>query len=200
MNASMAIVPMSLRVRRRIRVYLRRSQRCGVGVRCAGCPETVSVAPRASGSSVAPHHRRISMTALTEVVAASGRARGGEGARPRAVGAVRVWLITLAALVVAMVAVGGATRLTGSGLSITEWRPVTGAVPPLSDTAWLAEFAKYKASPQYALLNQGMSLAEFQFIYWWEWAHRQLGRLIGLMFFLPFLWFWARGALSRRLA
>src|SRR5215212_1441288 len=71
---------------------------------------------------------------------------------------------------------------------------------PLSDTAWLAEFAKYKASPQYALLNQGMSLAEFQFIYWWEWAHRQIGRLIGLVFFLPFLWFWARGALSRRLA
>jgi cytochrome c oxidase assembly protein subunit 15 len=114
--------------------------------------------------------------------------------------AVRRWLYGLAGLVVAMVAVGGATRLTGSGLSITEWRPVTGAIPPLSDAAWLAEFAKYKASPQYALLNQGMSLAEFQFIYWWEWAHRQLGRVIGLLFFLPFLWFWARGALSRRLA
>ena len=124
-------------------------------------------------------------------------AAGGADSAPAAV---RRWLYGLAGLVVAMVAVGGATRLTGSGLSITEWRPVTGAIPPLSDAAWLVEFAKYKASPQYALLNQGMSLAEFQFIYWWEWAHRQLGRLIGLMFFLPFLWFWARGALSRRLA
>ena len=123
-------------------------------------------------------------------------ARGADSAPA----AVRRWLYGLAGLVVAMVAVGGATRLTGSGLSITEWRPVTGAIPPLSDAAWLSEFAKYKASPQYALLNQGMSLAEFQFIYWWEWAHRQLGRLIGLVFFLPFLWFWARGALSRRLA
>jgi cytochrome c oxidase assembly protein subunit 15 len=122
------------------------------------------------------------------------------GDAERAPTAVRRWLYGLAGLVIAMVAVGGATRLTGSGLSITEWRPVTGAIPPLSDAAWLAEFVKYKASPQYALLNQGMSLAEFQFIYWWEWAHRQLGRLIGLVFFLPFLWFWAKGALSRRLA
>ncbi|HEX8165142.1 MAG TPA: COX15/CtaA family protein [Beijerinckiaceae bacterium] len=119
-------------------------------------------------------------------------------ARSRA--AVRLWLYALAALVVAMVAVGGATRLTGSGLSITEWRPVTGAVPPLSDAAWAAEFAKYRESPQYALLNQGMSLAEFRFIYWWEWGHRQLGRLIGVAFFAPFLWFWAKGALSRHLA
>src|SRR5215213_3868014 len=200
MNASMAIVPMSLRVRRRIRVYLRRSQRCGVGVRCAGCPETVSVAPRASGSSVAPHHRRISMTALTEVVAASGRARGGKGARRRPAGAVRVWLIALAALVVAMVAVGGATRLTGSGLSITEWRPVTGAVPPLSPEAWETEFAKYRASPQYELLNRGMSLEEFKTIYAWEWGHRQLGRLIGVAVFAPLAWFWWRGRLGGKLA
>ncbi|HEX8664084.1 MAG TPA: COX15/CtaA family protein [Beijerinckiaceae bacterium] len=119
-------------------------------------------------------------------------------ARSRA--AVRLWLYVLAALVVAMVAVGGATRLTGSGLSITEWRPVTGAIPPLSEAAWAAEFEKYRASPQYALLNQGMSLSEFRFIYWWEWGHRQLGRLIGLAFFVPFLWFWAKGFLSRRLA
>jgi heme a synthase len=118
----------------------------------------------------------------------------------RSLAPVRAWLYLLAALVVAMVAVGGATRLTGSGLSITEWRPVTGAIPPLSEGAWLAEFEKYRASPQYRLLNQGMSLAEFQFIYWWEWAHRQLGRFIGLAFFAPFLWFWARGYLNRRLA
>jgi cytochrome c oxidase assembly protein subunit 15 len=113
---------------------------------------------------------------------------------------VRRWLYVLAALVVAMVAVGGATRLTGSGLSITEWKPVTGAIPPRSDGAWATEFEKYRASPQYRLLNQGISLDEFRFIYWWEWAHRQLGRFLGLAFFAPFLWFWVKGYLSRRLA
>jgi heme a synthase len=112
---------------------------------------------------------------------------------------VRTWLYVLAALVVAMVAIGGATRLTGSGLSITEWKPVTGAIPPLSKSAWLAEFEKYRSSPQYRLLNQGMSLDEFRFIYWWEWAHRQLGRFLGLAFFAPLLWFWAKGYLSRGL-
>jgi heme a synthase len=123
-------------------------------------------------------------------------------AAPRAgdVGAVRAWLVALAVLVVAMVAVGGATRLTGSGLSITEWRPVTGAVPPLTEDAWQAEFAKYRQIPQYELLNRGMSLDEFKFIYWWEWGHRQLGRLIGLVFFLPLLWFWLKGAVRGRLA
>jgi len=90
------------------------------------------------------------------------------------------WLVALAALVFVMVIVGGATRLTGSGLSITEWRPVTGAIPPLSAADWALEFEKYRASPQYALLNKGMALAEFKFIYWWEWGHRQLGRFIGL--------------------
>jgi cytochrome c oxidase assembly protein subunit 15 len=95
---------------------------------------------------------------------------------------VRAWLIITLALVALMVVVGGATRLTGSGLSITEWKPVTGAVPPLGAAAWGEEFAKYQASPQYQLLNEGMSLGEFQFIYWWEWGHRQLGRLIGLVF------------------
>jgi cytochrome c oxidase assembly protein subunit 15 len=114
--------------------------------------------------------------------------------------AVRVWLYALAALVVLMVAVGGATRLTGSGLSITEWRPVTGAIPPLSEAAWAAEFERYKQIPQYELLNRGMSLPEFKRIYAWEWGHRQLGRLIGLVFFLPLAWFWWRGLVSRRLA
>ncbi len=113
--------------------------------------------------------------------------------------AVRVWLYVLAALVVAMVAVGGATRLTGSGLSITEWRPVTGAVPPLSNEAWMAEFDKYRDTPQYRILNQGMGLSDFKTIYAWEWGHRLLGRFVGLAFFLPFLWFWASGRLSRRL-
>lgn len=101
--------------------------------------------------------------------------------------AIRRWLWTVAALVFVMVVVGGATRLTGSGLSITEWRPVTGALPPLSDAAWLSEFAKYRASPQYQLLNAGMSISDFKFIYWWEWGHRQLGRFIGLVYLAGFL-------------
>jgi heme a synthase len=118
----------------------------------------------------------------------------------RSLAPVRTWLWVLAALVVAMVVIGGVTRLTGSGLSITEWKPVTGAIPPLSESAWLAEFEKYRASPQYRLLNQGMSLDEFRFIYWWEWGHRQLGRFLGLAFFVPLFWFWARGYLTRGLA
>ncbi|GJD97423.1 COX15/CtaA family protein [Methylobacterium iners] len=112
---------------------------------------------------------------------------------------VRRWLVLLVLLVIAMVAVGGATRLTGSGLSITEWRPVTGAVPPLSAEAWAAEFEKYRGTPQYQILNQGMGLSDFKVLYAWEWGHRMLGRLIGLAFFLPLLWFWWRGALDRRL-
>lgn len=106
---------------------------------------------------------------------------------------VRVWLLVVAALVFATAAVGGGTRLTGSGLSIVEWRPVTGTLPPLSDAAWRAEFEKYKTIPQYRELNRGMSLDEFKFIYWWEWGHRLLGRLIGVAFLLPFLWFLWKG-------
>lgn len=100
---------------------------------------------------------------------------------------IRRWLWAVAFLVFVMVVVGGATRLTGSGLSITEWRPVTGAIPPLNETAWAQEFEKYQASPQYQLLNSGMALAEFKFIYWWEWGHRQLGRFIGLVYLAGFL-------------
>src|SRR4051794_29460416 len=134
---------------------------------------------------------------------AVGTAQAGlslETPRASGVGAVRIWLYALAALVVAMVAVGGATRLTGSGLSITEWRPVSGALPPLTDAAWAAAFEKYREIPQYELLNKGMTLAEFKFIYLWEWSHRQLGRLIGLAFFLPLVWFWLRGTIKGRLA
>jgi len=101
--------------------------------------------------------------------------------------AIRRWLWIVATLVFVMVVVGGATRLTGSGLSITEWRPVTGAIPPLSDAAWSSEFERYRASPQYQLLNAGMSLSDFKFIYWWEWGHRQLGRFIGLVYLGGFL-------------
>ena len=121
----------------------------------------------------------------------------GRRVAPRAV---RAWLYGLAILVVVMVAVGGATRLTGSGLSITEWKPVTGAVPPLSDTAWGAEFDRYRASSQYRNLNRGMAIGEFKTIYWWEWSHRQLGRVLGLYFLLPLVGFWWRGAISGGLA
>ena len=113
-------------------------------------------------------------------------------ARPRgARQAIRIWLIVLFALVVAMIGVGGATRLTDSGLSITEWRPVTGALPPMDEAAWAGEFAKYQATPQFALMNRGMTLAEFKGIYWWEWGHRQLGRTIGLVWAVGFLGFLA---------
>jgi heme a synthase len=107
--------------------------------------------------------------------------------------AVRLWLYAVAALVLAMVLVGGATRLTESGLSITEWKPVTGVVPPLSQDAWQAAFVQYQATPQYRAMNSGMSLEAFKTIYWWEWAHRLLGRVIGLAFLLPFLFFLWRG-------
>ncbi len=113
---------------------------------------------------------------------------------------VRLWLWCVAVLVLAMILVGGATRLTGSGLSITEWRPLLGAIPPLSETAWLAEFEKYRAIPQYQLLNKGMSLADFKVIYWWEWGHRQLGRFIGVAYMLPLAWFFLRGVVRGRLA
>jgi len=113
---------------------------------------------------------------------------------------VRTWIHILAALVVLMIAVGGATRLTGSGLSITEWKPVTGAIPPLTDQAWQAEFEKYRQVSQYELVNKGMTLSEFKFIYAWEWGHRQLGRLIGLVFLVPLVWFWLRGTIKGRLA
>ena len=109
---------------------------------------------------------------------------------------VRVWLWCVAALVFITVLVGGMTRLTESGLSIVEWRPVTGMVPPLSQSEWEAEFAKYKVIPQYELVNRGMSLDDFKVIFWWEWVHRILGRLIGVAFLLPFLWFLWRGAIA----
>ena len=111
---------------------------------------------------------------------------------------VRRWLWVVALLVFVMVVVGGATRLTGSGLSITEWRPVTGAIPPLSDAAWASEFEKYRASPQYQLLNAGMSISDFKFIYWWEWGHRQLGRFIGFIYLAGFLVIAARRLLPWR--
>lgn len=112
---------------------------------------------------------------------------------------VRIWLYVVWALIAAMVVVGGATRLTDSGLSITEWKPILGAIPPLNDTDWQEAFAKYRLIPEYVLVNKGMSLSEFQFIFWWEWTHRFLGRFIGLVFFLPAVAFWVLGWLPHRL-
>lgn len=105
--------------------------------------------------------------------------------------AIAIWLFAVAAMVFAMVVIGGVTRLTESGLSIVEWKPIAGALPPLSDAAWQAEFDNYKQFPEYQKINRGMSLAEFKRIFFWEWLHRLWGRLIGLVFFLPFVWFLA---------
>jgi heme a synthase len=113
--------------------------------------------------------------------------------------AIRGWLCFVAFLVFCMVIVGGATRLTDSGLSITEWKPLLGAIPPFTEAHWLEAFEKYKLIPEYQTINKGMTLEEFKFIYWWEWAHRFLGRFIGVAFFLPFAYFAATGSLNRRM-
>ncbi len=107
------------------------------------------------------------------------------------------WLHVVAALIVTMVVVGGITRLTESGLSITEWKPVTGAIPPLTEAQWMAEFAKYQRIPEYQQLNQGMTLAQFKGIFFWEYLHRLLGRVIGLAFAVPLAWFWVKKAIPR---
>jgi heme a synthase len=125
---------------------------------------------------------------------------GNDDAMPaRHVRALRLWLGGLALLIVAMILVGGATRLTESGLSITEWKPVMGAIPPLSESDWSRAFEAYKQIPQYTELKRGMSLDEFRTIYWWEWTHRFLGRLIGAAFFVPFIVFWIAGYIPRAL-
>lgn len=114
--------------------------------------------------------------------------------------AVRVWLLIVAALIATIFVVGGLTRLTDSGLSITEWQLISGALPPLSDEAWQTAFDKYRQIPEYQLVNKGMGLAAFKAIYWWEWGHRFLGRFIGFAFFVPFVFFWLKNAFDRKLA
>jgi cytochrome c oxidase assembly protein subunit 15 len=128
------------------------------------------------------------MTAMNAITLSPARA-----GRP----VVGIWLLGVAALIALMVIVGGLTRLTGSGLSITEWRPVTGAIPPLSGADWASEFAKYQRIPQFRLENPSMTLDGFRTIFWWEWSHRFLGRLLGFAFLLPFLYFVATGAIRR---
>jgi len=124
-------------------------------------------------------------TTVKQEITTGGIDAKGRGARK----GIRAWLFALFALVAVMIAVGGLTRLTDSGLSITEWAPVSGAMPPISAEAWDLEFEKYRQIPEYQEQNKGMTLSEFKFIYWWEWGHRQLGRFIGLVWFAGFIGF-----------
>jgi heme a synthase len=135
------------------------------------------------------------VSVLTSPASARQREVTERGLRP-----VAIWLLACCAMIFAMVVIGGITRLTWSGLSITEWQPVSGIVPPLSAADWQAEFAKYQQTTQYKLLNAGMSLADFKTIFLWEYLHRLWGRLIGFVYLLPFLYFLARGRIPRRLA
>ncbi len=136
-------------------------------------------------------------TSLDESAIQHGATRAGGADRLRPV---RVWLYCIAALVLLMVVVGGATRLTESGLSITSWKPIAGIVPPLSDADWQAEFAAYRQIPQFQVLNSWMDLDDFKYIFWWEWAHRFLGRIIGFAFAVPFLVFLAQRRFTWSLA
>ena len=111
--------------------------------------------------------------------------------------ALRIWLSLLFLLVAGMIVVGGLTRLTDSGLSITEWKPILGALPPLSFEMWQSEFDKYKMIPEYQIQNKSMSLQEFKIIYWWEWGHRQLGRIVGLVWLIGFSWLYFSKRLNR---
>ncbi len=120
-----------------------------------------------------------------------------ESTAPRAVA---IWLLVCCAMVFATLIIGGVTRLTHSGLSIVEWQPLIGALPPLTEAHWQELFAKYQLTPEFRLRNHDMTLAGFEFIFWWEWAHRLSGRLIGLVFFVPYVWFLVCGQLRGRLA
>ncbi|MBB5701512.1 cytochrome c oxidase assembly protein subunit 15 [Ochrobactrum daejeonense] len=112
---------------------------------------------------------------------------------------VRYWLYAVFVVLIAIVMVGGATRMTGSGLSITEWKPIHGVIPPLNHGEWVEEFEKYQQIPQYQQINKGMSLEEFQSIFWWEWAHRLLARFVGFLVAIPLAFFWLTGRLKGRL-
>ena len=118
----------------------------------------------------------------------------------KGVGMVRAWLLLIAGMVYLMILVGGATRLTDSGLSITEWQPLLGAIPPMSDADWQIAFEKYQTmTAQFHVLNPDMGIEGFKGIYWWEWGHRQLGRVIGVVFFIPFVFFWLTGRTTKKL-
>jgi cytochrome c oxidase assembly protein subunit 15 len=130
---------------------------------------------------------------ITEHAGAASSAYVANGERRSdGAGAVAAWLLACCALLLAMIVVGGVTRLTHSGLSITEWQPIVGTLPPLSAQDWNDAFAKYQATPEYRQVNHGMDLQAFKGIFWWEYAHRLLGRAIGVVFIVPLLWFVAR--------
>ena len=152
------------------------------------CAALFAIGERLSGV------RRTRISQAMDIALTSRPASPATTARPEAL--IR-WLMFIALLVFAMVVVGGITRLTESGLSITEWKPITGALPPLNEAAWMSEFDKYKAIPEYTQINgpAGMTLAEFKFIYFWEWVHRLLGRVVGVAFALPLAWFWVKQAI-----
>nr|MBS0020748.1 COX15/CtaA family protein [Gammaproteobacteria bacterium] len=130
-------------------------------------------------------------------VALSGLSASSDATRNRR--QIAIWLLACCALVFSMVVLGGVTRLTGSGLSMVEWEPISGVLPPRDDAAWEAEFARYRESPEYRKVNVGMTLTEFKTIFWFEYAHRLLGRALGLVFILPLLYFWLRGKIERSL-
>src|SRR5437868_1675629 len=182
-SASKAMVPKNLRVRI-VMADISDSWRvaCGKGRTIRGAPI----------QSSAPSGR--ARTAFK-----TGIMTGSSAQQVPHLGAVRWWLIVVAALIAVMVLVGGATRLTESGLSIVEWKPVTGTLPPLNEAQWTMAFEGYKTIPQYRELNAGMSLSEFKTIFWWEWSHRLLGRVIGAVYLLPFLFFLWRGMLGSEL-
>src|SRR3569623_832326 len=129
---------------------------------------------------------------MTQAFSASTLSQSGAQSRAGHDRAVGIWLLVCAAMIFVMVLLGGITRLSGSGLSIMEWKPLMGALPPMSTAEWERVFALYREISQYKNVNHGMSLAEFQGIFWWEWSHRLWGRLIGIVFFLPFLYFLLR--------
>jgi cytochrome c oxidase assembly protein subunit 15 len=131
-----------------------------------------------------------------DMTAATGTVTKAKPARRPARKLVRGWLVMVALMIMAMVVVGGATRLTHSGLSITSWKPIHGVIPPLNTEQWQEEFSAYQQIPEYKELNQGMTLAGFQSIYWWEYAHRLLARAIGVVVLLPLIFFWATGRLE----
>src|SRR3990172_9592452 len=139
------------------------------------------------------------MASLAKPIATADRTpdRTHDRARDRSV--IRIWLTIVALMIVAMVVVGGVTRLTDSGLSITEWQPIHGVIPPLNEAQWQEEFAKYRQIPEFRIVNPAMTLAAFKFIFWWEWAHRLLGRLIGAVVLVPLIVLWASGRIERTL-
>ncbi|MGH7156057.1 MAG: COX15/CtaA family protein [Acetobacteraceae bacterium] len=129
----------------------------------------------------------------------AGALPGGRAAGSRSRALVAAWLFGICGMILVMIVLGGATRLTGSGLSIMEWEPLRGALPPLNHAEWEDVFRLYQQTPQYRLLHQGMDLDGFRQIFWLEWVHRQWGRLIGIAFFVPLLWFWITGRIGRQL-